>query len=469
MDRSGRGPADAAPHAHVVGIGGRGMAGLAQSLAQRGMTVTGSEVVPGTALEKWRKVGAGVRGADVPRAFSVKTRLLVHGPEIRREHPARLGALRRGIRQETPARWLREQTRGRVGVVVAGGREAGVAAAMTGWVLTFAGMDPAVLLGTPAPQLGGWARGGSGPHLVAEWAGGADGLGEIGPDVALLLNVGSDPWVDRDRWAGAFRRFLAAVPDAETVLALGHPSFLKGGAGVDRGPGRFEWVSLQRGGEWWGADLREESGRFRFRIFHRGRYVIEVRLQVAGLRNVLGALSAVAACDRLGLPAATIRQGLEEFTGLSRDFESLGSFRGVTLVDDEAGDAASIQEALAIARDSFGGRRLWAVCSAPAAPPGPVECRRFLSAVAVADRVLIVEVVPAAGRTSPVVCAGRPLTRALIAAGRQARRVSGPAGAISELDRHLEPGDVLLTLGAGDVGTIADALLRRLPRDRQDG
>lgn len=456
-------------HAHVLGIGGQGMSGLAQSLVQGGMVVTGSEDGPAAAFDRLRRGGVGVREAEAPRAFSASTRLLVHGPEVRREHPARLGALRRGIPQETPTSWLREQMRGRVGVAVAGGREAGVAAAMTGWVLTRAGLDPAVLLGRPAPQLGGWSRGGRGAHLVAEWAGDADGLGELGPDLALLLNVGGDPWVDRDRWASALRRSLRAAPDAAMVFALGHPALLEGGPALDRGPGRFEWISLRRGGDWWATDLREESGRFRFRIFHRGRYVIGVRLRSPGRRNVVAALAAVAACDRLGVDAASIREGLEEFTGLSRDFESRGSFRGVSLVDDESGDPGSVHEALTLARRSFGGRRLWAVCSAPAAAPGPGDCRRFVSAMSIADRVLIAEGGRTDGGPSSDRDAAGTLTRALAAAGLRAIRVSGPAGAISELDRRLEPGDVLLTLGAGDVGTIADALLRRLSRDRQDG
>jgi UDP-N-acetylmuramate--alanine ligase len=384
-----------------------------------------------------------------------RTRLLIHGPEVGREHPARLGALRRGIRQETPAGWLREQMQGRIGVAVAGGREASVAAAMTGFILVRAGLDPSLLLGAASPQLGGWSREGSGPHVVAEWSGEIEGFGVFRPRVAVLLNVGGEPRTDRDLRAEALRRVLRALPPDGHVLALGHPALLGSDPGSDGVPVRFEWVSLRRGGDWWGTDLREESGRFRFRVFHRGRYVIEVRLQVRGRRGVVAALAAAAVCRRLGVPASSVRQGLEEFSGLARDFEARGSFRGVTLVDDEAVDAASVRDALAMARRVFGGRRLWAVSAAPG--PAPGEARRLVAALSAADRVLVTEGGPDAGG----------LTRALADAGVWARRAADVVGAISELDRHLEPGDVLLTLGAGDVGTIADAFIRRLPRDRQ--
>ena len=468
MDRSGPGwwnQGIESPHAHVLGIDGRGMSGLAQNLVQKGMAVTGSETFPGGDRAGLREVGVRVGTEPVPRAITARTRLLVHGPEVARDHPARLRALRRGVRQSTPAGWLRDQMKGRIGVAVAGGREAGLAAAMTGFVLTRAGLDPSVLLGTAAPQLGGWSREGAGPHLIAEWSGNSEDYSIVRPPIALLMNVGSDPWVDLDCWAEALRGSLRALPVDGDVLALGHPSLLDLVPGSEGVPARFEWVSLQRGGDWWGTDLHEDSGRFRFRVFHRGRYVIEVRLPIPGRRGVVAALAAVAVCQRLGLPAAVVRQGLEEFAGLARDFEDRGSYCGVTLVDDEADDASSVREALAQARRRFGGRRLWAVYAAP----GPGEPRRFVSAFSAADRVLITERGHGSRRPTLVGSPSRVWAQCLTDAGVKARRTASLVEAISELDRHLEPGDVLLTLGAGDVGTIADAFIRRLPRDRQGG
>ncbi|GAC1475939.1 MAG: UDP-N-acetylmuramate--L-alanine ligase [Isosphaeraceae bacterium] len=458
-----------APHAHVLGIDGQGMAGLAQSLLQRGMAVTGSEEGRNPSLSRLQRGGLPVRRASLPHAFSRRTRLLLHGPEILREHSARLGALRRGIRQATPSAWLHERMEGKTGLAIAGGREASVAAAMTGLILLKAGMDPSVFLERPATQLGGWARRGAGPHMVAEWAGEADGFRALSPALALLLNVGCDPWTDRECWASALKRFLEAVPETSHVLALGHPSLLQGNSLPGTTLTRFEWISLQRGASWWGTDLRQESERFRFRIFHEGRYVIEVRLQVRGRRNVVGALAAAAACDRLGIPRATILEGLEDFRGVARDFEDVGTFRGVRLVDEEADDARSIHEALTTARKVFGRRRIWAVCGPPGVASSPAELRRLLDAYSLADHVLILQGPRTEPGTSPSVCLSRTLTHALDDAGRKSRLVASLAEAISVLDRSLEPGDVWLLLGGGDVGTIADAFIRRLPRDRQAG
>jgi UDP-N-acetylmuramate--alanine ligase len=453
MDRLRRGEARAEvspPHAHLVAGGGRGMPGLAQVLTERGFRVTGSEPYAGPAAERLRKLGARLHPAHCPRG----AQFLVYGADVDREHPARLAAVRRGVAQGTVGQWLGALMRRSVGLAVAGGREASRVSAMIGWTLTRAGLDPTVVLGTRVPQLGGWARLGGGPHVVAEAIIEAGQLAPLAPRVAVLL--GSEPSAGAE--AGlrlqAARRFVESVPAEGFVLGLEPNAELAEAVRGASAP--VEGVSLERGSAWWGADLREERGRFRFRAFHRDRFAVEVRLQVPGRRNVLSALAAVAACDRLAVPTTEIKQGLEEFSGLSRDFESRGSYRGVTLVDDASRDPASVLETLQIARQAFGPRQLWTVYAGTGDEPPEAEERSALSqALAEADRVLV-----AAGGAGTLV-------GDLIAAGVRARGVASLDAAVHELDRDLEPGDVLVTLGAGDVGTIADAFIRRLSRDRQ--
>jgi UDP-N-acetylmuramate--alanine ligase len=216
--------------------------------------------------------------------------------------------------------------------------------------------------------------------------------------------------------------------------------------------GQVASVSLERGSTWWGADLREERGRYRFRVFHRGRFAAEIRLRVPGRENVLGALAALAACDRAAVPTREIKQALEDFAGVSGGFESRGSYRGVTLVDDDAAEPSDVADVLALARTVHGRRRLWAVVGASGPPRAAMA-----DALAWADRVLVLGGAVDADAWSSM----------LGGAGIAARGAVDLDEALSDLDRHLEPGDVLLTLGSGDVGTIADAFLRRLPRDRQ--
>src|SRR5205823_11078572 len=135
---------------------------------------------------------------------------------------------------------------------------------------------------------------------------------------------------------------------------------------------------------------REERGRYRFRALHRGRCVVEARLQVPGRRSVLGALAAVAVGVRLGVAAPAIKAGLEEFAGLARGLECRGRFRGVTLVDDQAQDPGAVAEALTCCRQVYGRRRLRTVVRTDWVPVAPDGWDAFVAAVAPADDVLIV-------------------------------------------------------------------------------
>ena len=467
MDRGRRGRtrAEVVPaHAHLVGIAGRGMSGLAQMLVRRGVKVTGSERDVGPIVDRLRRLGVRVHAGHAPPAWPRAAGWLICAPEIGRAHPDRLVADRLGIARGSPLRWLKHLNPPCIGLAVAGRRDAGAASAMIGWTLVRAGLDPTVVLGRAVPQLGGWARLGSGSHFVVEAIAGPDGLGPLGPAVAVLLDVppgiGSGPAAT----AEALRQFAASVPPAGLIVAR------EGSGPVEealRGLATtVERIALERGSDWWGADLREERGRFRFRVFRRGRFAVEIRLQVPGLRNVRSALAAVAACNRLALPTADIKQGLEEFDGLSRDFESRGSYRGVTLIDDECQDASAVSETLAIGRQVFGARRLWAVFLPAGVGIAPEDVGPLLAALAVADHVLVTEGRPTAASDRGA-SGSRSLVRSLLEAGVRARWMASLDDAISDLDRHLEPGDVLLTVGAGDVGTIADAFIRRLSRHRQ--
>jgi UDP-N-acetylmuramate--alanine ligase len=450
-----------AERTHLVGLGRPGMSGLAQMLVQRGATVTGSATSTNPAVERLRRMGVRLHAGHPTRLCPDGVQLLVYSPGIGSEHPERLSAARRGIAQASATDWLSGLVRDSVGLVVAGQREAGVASAMIAWTLARAGFDPSVLLANPVPQLGGWARLGVGPHFVVEAVDEPEGFGPLAPRIAVILNVSRAEGGDPAGRQAALRRFTTSVPVDGHILALEPNNIIEDAvSGLET---RVEGISLDRGSTWWGADLREERGRYRFRAFHRGRFAVEVRLQIPGRRNVLSALAAVAACGHLDIPAPEIKQGLEEFEGRTRDFESRGSYRGVTLVDDDGQDPSTVAEVLAIGREVYSGRRLWAVYGCE---PGVGLCddaERMAVALAAADHVVIIQGVADGPRGSTA----ESLADSLVAAGRRAWRAHDLDEAIRGLDRQLEPGDVLVTLGAGDVGTIADAFIRRLSRDRQ--
>jgi len=448
LDRAGNGP----HQAHLVGLDGGGMAGLAQMLLQRGCEVSGSVPGPCPESDRLRRLGVRVHlGHAIPASPRRTARLLVYGPGVAREHPERLRAARLGVEQSSSREFVGRLLGRGVGIAAVGGRRAGVAAAMVGWTLAHAGLDPTLLLSTSSPQLGEGGRLGLGPHVVVESEGMVDASDLAGVRVVLVLDDRAGP----DRSA-AIRRWAESAPPGGYVLGeadAGDPPCPPASSGVE-----VERFSLAPGHAWWGTDLKEDRGRYRFRAFHRGRFAMEVRLRVPGRQHVLGALAAAAVCGRVDVAPRAIKEALEEFAGVSRGFESRGSYRGVTLVDDEAPGPRAVAEALRSAREVFGRRRL---CAAYRPDPRGDGSWPTAPEFADADAVLVVdEAGPPGGPRA------RDLATALASVGATVLRAAGLVEAIRELDRHLEPGDVLVTLGAGDVGTIADAFLRRLSRDR---
>jgi UDP-N-acetylmuramate--alanine ligase len=434
------------------------MTAVAQVLLGGGFSVSGSEQGESPAARRLRALGIRVHSGSTMAPHVRDAGIVLYERSVSRAHPERLLAARRGIAQWLPTDWLARVMRSKIGLAVVGDRDASGASAMIGWTLVRAGLDPTVVLGTASPQLGGWGRVGHGPHFVVDAFDIGDDRESLPAQVAVVLGIpaagpADDVWPSRR--ISAVRDLVEAMPDGGQVFAVEHEAW----AATSRGAmeGGVRWTPLESRAGWWTADLRGERGCFRFRAFYRDRFAAEVRLQVPGRRHVRSALATLAACGQLGVPLAEIKQGLEEFTGVSRDFESRGSYRGVTLVDDEGWDAPAVGEALTVARQVFGSRRLWAVFGAAEGmiPPGAVP--EYIPAFVAADHVVILD---ARGETSP-------LAQSLALAGVQARGVTGLDGALCELDQRLAPGDVVLTLGTGDVGTIADAFIRRLPRDRQ--
>ena len=440
------------------------MAGLAQWLALRGLSLSGTEPEPvqGRALAALRRLGVRAHAGHSPHHFPQTAAFLIHGHGIGRAHPDRLIAAREGVAQASALDWLGRLMRARLGLAVVGGRDASVTSAMIAWTLARAGFDPSAVIGRPAPQLGGWGRLGRGPHFVIEALGTPEVLGPLGPRVAVILGAGDDKPNTRTETAELLAPFAASVPSDGRIFATRDCPRVIHAVGQAESP--VEWLSLEESDGWWGADLRQERGCYRFRAFHRGRFAIEVRLRVPGRRHVFSALAAIATCGFLDVPSPEIKEGLEEFSGLARDFESRGSYRGVTLVDDEGRDAPAVAEALTVGRQVFGPRRLWAVYGPGQAGLTPEDTERYLCAFGRADRVLIHSAQTAETDTRP---GWEGLAHHLSIAGVGARWVASLDEAIAELDRDLEPGDVLVTLGAGEVGTISDAFFRRLSRDRQ--
>lgn len=425
---------------HLIRLESAGMTALAETLLQSGQSVSASvdSDFGEMPMDRLKALGLRVHQGHASRNPLPQARRLIHPIGMPVTNHQRLSALGRNIEQVSMHDALDELLGPFATIAVFGGRIARVAATMIGWILTHSGQDPTLILEAEIPDRLSRGRFGRGTFAVLDLPPEAIQWTPEGTCLAVVLDVRPTP---EEGCSEAFDPAHSMSAD-RAVLRLaeaGGPIELSQASGPKR-----EQLSLNEGHDWWGADLRPDRGRYRFRVFYQGEFVLEVKLTCPGRRYVIGALAAIAACRSIDLDIDLIREALEEFQGISRGFDLRGTYRGVTLIDDDAVEASDVAETLSLARMIYGRRRIWAVYSSTSGGSLPGSC------LTSADQVLSL------GQCSD------PLR------DKTARQAADREEALWNLDQHLEPGDVLVTLGAAEMGTIADAFIRRLPRDRQD-
>jgi UDP-N-acetylmuramate--alanine ligase len=458
-------------HVHCVGIGGAGVQALAEFLIRSGATVSGSDHSDSEAISRLRRLGAKVAVSHDAANLPSAARCLVYSPAVTEDNPERRRARELAVPQFSYPEMLGRLMATRQGIAVAGTHGKSTTTGMVGWILDQAGVDPTVIVGAPVPQLSGPSRVGAGRAFVAESCEFRRSFHHLQPQIAAILNIEPDHldyYSDLNEIIESFAEFASRVSADGLVLAHGNDDSV---ARATRGlAARVETFSLEPGCTWWAADLRGEGGRYRFRVFRDGDYVTQVALQVPGRHNVENALAAIAIAHAMDVPPATIRDAIEQFSGCGRRIESRGTWRGVTLIDDYAHHPSEIRASLRAVREMFASRRIWCVFQPHQLARTHALFDDFARSFADADRTIIADVYLA--REAATDLAAKTALQLAAAAsenGRDVRHLSQTSTIIAYLERDLEPGDVLVTMGAGDIGKVADAFARRVSRHRQAG
>jgi UDP-N-acetylmuramate--alanine ligase len=449
---------------HLVGVGGAGMSGLARLLLAAGHRVTGSDRSESATLEALRALGAEVwAGHDGARLG--RPDLVVASTAIRPANPELVAARILGVPVLGRAQLLALLMAGKVGIAVAGTHGKTTTTGMVVAILEAAGLDPSFAVGGDFKASGINAAAGTGPHFVAE-ADESDGsFLELAPTVAVVTNVEADHldhWGDLEAVRAAFRAFVARLPaDGTAVLCADDQGALELAGAVTCQVVTYGFAA--------GAAVRGEvlaiDGRgARFAVFAGDDRLGEVSLVVPGRHNVANALGAIAACRAAGAPFEAAQAALARFTGAARRFHLRAQAGGVTVVDDYAHHPTEVAASLAAAR--LGGwKRVVAVFQPHLYSRTRLFAAEFGRALAAADLVVVTDVY--AAREDP-----EPGVDGALVAG-SARHARPDLDCLSEPDRAalagrvatlVQPGDLVLTLGAGDITTLADELAPLLAR-----
>lgn len=458
----------AAPSAHLVGICGSGMKALAEMLNGLGWSITGSDLQPHhPAIPMMRRKGLHVHSGHHSRFLSPDVDVLVYSPAIGIANPERQLASRLGIPQKSYSQMLGELMVDRTGVSIAGTHGKSTTTAMTATILSDAGLAPSVVVGAElcGREASGWA--GAGELFVVESCEYQRSFLDLYPRYATILGIEPDHfdcYRDLSVAQAAFSEFAARIPsDGALIVRADCPASR---AVADLASAKVETFSVRGPADWWAADQRCTASGVRFRVFYRGQYFTEVCLPLAGQHNVSNALAAIALSYHVGASPRDVRESLRDFRGIRRRFEEIGWWRGVTLIDDYAHHPTAVRVTLKAAREKFGDRRIWCVFQPHQISRTRALMDEFACSFTDADQVLLVPICTAREpHTELAEATVSKLESRIAQCGRPTRLIPSLDLLIATLEDETRPGDVLITMGAGDINRVQHEFTRRLQRN----
>ena len=452
-------------HIHFVGIGGVGMSGLAEVILTLGFRVTGSDARRRDTVERLERLGAKVYlGHEATHVEGAQ--VVVYSSAVARDNVEVQAARQRGVPVIGRAEMLAELMRLKYGIAIAGTHGKTTTTSMVAAVLGAGGFDPTVVVGGRVHGLGANARLGQGEFLVAE-ADESDGsFLKLSPTIAVVTTVDAehlDHYPDLDAIVNAFLAFVNKVPFyGAAVVCLDDPNIQRMIPRIEK---RVVTYGLEAGADLMARRLSFAEMRSEFEAVHRGKSLGRVTLRVPGRHNVLNALAAAAVGLDLEMPFDRIQTALASFAGVQRRFQIRGEVRGVLVVDDYGHHPAEIRATLAAAKAGFD-RRVITVFQPHRYSRTQHLLNDFLTAFYQSDVLIVMDIYAAGEAPIPGVHA-RNLADGIAAHGhREVLYLGGDRAAIVDyLYESTRAGDLVLTLGAGDVGLLGGELLTRLGPD----
>lgn len=439
---------------HCIGVGGSGMFPIIQILHSKGYQISGSDNNESDILRLEREMGIWVTLGHRPENLAGAD-LVLYSAAIMEDNPELTAARQLGI-----PLWERARMLGAISswygeaVGICGTHGKTTVTAMLTQILYGAGLDPSAVIGGKLQAIGGYGRAGARDLFVYEACEFRDTFLSTWPDTAVVLNIDDDHLDYFGTVENAMRSFTKFAGMARRVLYNGEDENTRRAmAGV---PGETFTFGRHRGCDFWADNLTAEDGLCRgFDLMHREERLCRLTIRVPGEHNVLNAVAAAAAAWLLGAPAEEIVRHLGAFTGAGRRFEVLGKVGGVTIVDDYAHHPAELAATLRAARE-LGFRRVWAVFQPFTYSRTYLLLEEFAEALALADRVVLSPIMGSReknqwGIRSQDLGAKLPGSVCLPGFEEMAAYVMD----------HAEAGDLVITLGCGDVYKCARMMLAR--------
>ncbi|MGI5862019.1 MAG: UDP-N-acetylmuramate--L-alanine ligase [Myxococcales bacterium] len=455
-------PRDRKARVHLVGIGGIGMSGIAEVLLNLGYTVSGSDLKASETTRRLELLGGSIVCGPHHAENVGDCDVVVISSAVRRDNPEVQEARARKIPVIPRAEMLAELMRLKYGVAVAGSHGKTTTTSIVATVLAAGGLDPTTVVGGKLNSFGSNAKLGKSDLMVVE-ADESDGsFLKLSPAIAIVTNI--DPehmehYGTLERLQGAFTEFINRVPFyGAAILCLDHPNVQALLPHVEK---RVVTYGFAAQADYRADEVRLDGFMTRFRVFRRGEDLGEFCVQMVGRHNAQNALAAIALAEEMQVPLEQVREALAGFGGVQRRFTVRGEERGVTVVDDYGHHPSEIRATLKGAKQAFG-RRVVAAFQPHRYTRTKLLMDEFATAFNDADLLFVTEVYAASEDPIPD-ASGERLAEAVRACGhRDVTYVPARSQMATALRSRVQSGDLVLTLGAGDITQTGPELLSLL-------
>jgi len=448
-------------HIHFVGIGGIGMSGIAEVLLNLGYHISGSDVKETEVTRRLQALGCEVfyghrkenmREADV----------VVISSAIRQGNPEIEVAEQRLIPVIPRAEMLAELMRMKIGIAIAGTHGKTTTTSLIATVLAAGGLDPTVVIGGRLNSIGSNARLGQGDFLVAE-ADESDGsFLKLMPTIAVVTNIDPehlDYYHGIEEIKETFLSFLNKIPFyGLAVLCLDHPNIQ---SLIPRLKKRFTTYGLTTQADFQAKEIVFEGLSATFDALHHQKEIGRLKLQMPGLHNVYNALATLATAFELDIPFEVVQETLQDFSGIQRRFQIKGEKNGILIVDDYGHHPVEIVATLRAARTGWG-RRIVAVFQPHRYTRTQALFQDFMTAFNDANVLILTDIYPA-GEDRIEGVEAKALYGGIRDYGhKDVTYIADKKEIVNHLLRIITPGDVVITMGAGDIWQVSEELVKQL-------
>ena len=448
-------------HIHFIGIGGISMSGLAEILLEEGFTVSGSDSKESALTKKLESEGARIAYGQKAENITPDIDCVVYTAAINRANPELIEAVAKKIPMLTRAELLGQLMKNyKTPIAVSGTHGKTTTTSMISHILLAGDMDPTISVGGILKAIGGNIRVGSSETFVTEACEYTNSFLHFFPKISVILNIEEDHldfFKDLEDIRHSFRQFAELLPEDGTLVIN---SDIDGFREIYEGLRcRVVTYGSSPDSDYSACGIAYDgNGHVSFDLLKHGKKTDRISLSVTGDHNVSNALSAIAVADLLDIPMDTTKKGLLSFTGTDRRFEYKGEFNGVTVVDDYAHHPTEIEATLKAAKH-YPHEKVWCVFQPHTYTRTKAFFHEFAAALSHADHLVLADIY-AARETDTLGISSADLAEEVKKLGTDAHYFPSFAEIEAFLKENCRPGDLLITMGAGDIVNVGEDILK---------